>query len=420
MPLADAPVFSVIVATYGRGRFILPTLESVLAQDEGRFELIVVGDATTDDTEAIVRAVNDPRVSWINLPERVGSQSGPNNAGIAAARGDFIAYLGHDDIWEPFHLSSLHAAFRAVPGPDFAIAGCIFHPPLGVPGADITGLFTDDAAKHAFFFPPSSFAHRADVPRRIGSWGKPQDLRAPVDRDFLDRAAGADLQFRSTGRISVHKFTAAQRYLSYLSHDDREQVGMLAAMRQPDHAGRIAAIVADAQAAGRHLTFRNGDHSADAPGQIWRNANAARGLTRRALQPLGNGAVLHQEPDRCAYDWADVPRRGVRWSSLNPRPRLALPVLHDGLAHISLDVAHRRWAALDRLVVEIGGQLIEARPGRRLWAWKRRYRRFHATIPLCPDRPTIMTFHLAEAQRATPTMRGLGIGTIRIAPAPAT
>ncbi len=44
----------------------------------------------------------------------------------------------------------------------------------------------------------------------------PQDVRAPVDGDFLLRAAQADLTFASTGKITVHKFAAGHRYLSYL------------------------------------------------------------------------------------------------------------------------------------------------------------------------------------------------------------
>ena len=158
-----APRVTVIMATYGRGRFILPSIRAVLAQDLTAFELRVIGDATSDETGEVVRAIGDPRISFANLATRVGSQSGPNNAGIAAARGQIIAYLGHDDIWEASHLSRLVALFDADAMIDFAVSGAIFHMPNGMPGAAVTGLFEGDGAQHDHFFPPSSFAHRRSV-----------------------------------------------------------------------------------------------------------------------------------------------------------------------------------------------------------------------------------------------------------------
>ena len=67
----------------------------------------MVGDACTDDSEEVVRSFADPRVRWENLEENSGSQSGPNNRGLALARGELIAYQGHDDVWHPYHLATL-------------------------------------------------------------------------------------------------------------------------------------------------------------------------------------------------------------------------------------------------------------------------------------------------------------------------
>ena len=112
MPAPDRPHFSIVLATYGRGRRIEPTIEAVLGQSYTTFELIVVGDGCADETEAIVgsfaREVRAPAtVTWHNLSRNSGSQSFPNNEGIRHARGDWICYLGHDDIWSPDHLECL-------------------------------------------------------------------------------------------------------------------------------------------------------------------------------------------------------------------------------------------------------------------------------------------------------------------------
>ncbi len=106
----DAPLVSVVIATYNWSSVLRYSVASALAQTYPRLEVVVVGDACTDDSEDVVASFGDPRVRWLNLPENSGSQSTPNNAGIAAARGDYVAYLGHDDLWLPSHLSLLMTA----------------------------------------------------------------------------------------------------------------------------------------------------------------------------------------------------------------------------------------------------------------------------------------------------------------------
>ena len=59
-------------------------------------------------------SVPDQRVRWINLPSNTGHQAGPNNRGLQEARGEFIAYLGHDDLWLGHHLECMIAALERV------------------------------------------------------------------------------------------------------------------------------------------------------------------------------------------------------------------------------------------------------------------------------------------------------------------
>jgi glycosyltransferase involved in cell wall biosynthesis len=115
------------VATFSRSRHIVPTIEAALEQTFTDFELLVVGDGLTDDTLDHVPR-NDPRVGVIGLPWNSGSQARPNNVGIAAARGRYIAYLGHDDIWMPDHLAALVAEETEC---DMAVSGCALSLPSG-------------------------------------------------------------------------------------------------------------------------------------------------------------------------------------------------------------------------------------------------------------------------------------------------
>src|SRR5262249_43894876 len=102
-----APRVSIITATYNWSSVLRYAIESVRWQTFTDFELLVVGDGCTDDSEAVVTSFDDPRISWTNLPENSGSQATPNNAGLTMARGAYVAYLGHDDLWLPNHLAAL-------------------------------------------------------------------------------------------------------------------------------------------------------------------------------------------------------------------------------------------------------------------------------------------------------------------------
>lgn len=410
------PRLTVVMATYGRGRFILPSIRSVLAQSLTGFELRVVGDATTDETGEVVRAMGDPRVSFANLTARVGSQSGPNNAGIAASRGQIIAYLGHDDIWEPDHLARLCALFEGDPALDFAVSGAIFHLPNGMKGAQVTGLFEGDGAQHDHFFPPSSFAHRRSVVDRIGLWRMPLEIPAPVDADFLLRAAAAGMRFASTGVVTVHKFAAGHRYLSYLEPDADEQEAMLAALATPGHAARTAALVAAARAGGTFMATRHPDYSKLAPGQLARENAQRKGVARIEVVSLGRGQVIPPRAEPSGHDWRSKLRQGLRWSAGNPVVRLALPVTAEGSADLRLTIAHSRKKALDRLVLRCNGVLLPVRMGVRWFGGRNWRRHVHTVVTLSPDRPTVLHLLLEPSQLRQARVRGLGLGRMVLRP----
>jgi len=78
-----SPRVTVIVATYNWSTVLPYAIASVLDQTMRDFELLVVGDGCTDDSEQVVAGIRDPRVRWINLPANTGHQFGPNNRGLS-------------------------------------------------------------------------------------------------------------------------------------------------------------------------------------------------------------------------------------------------------------------------------------------------------------------------------------------------
>jgi glycosyltransferase involved in cell wall biosynthesis len=112
-----APLVTVIVATFDSRLTMASALASAQRQTCPDFEVWVVGDACTGDSECAVTALADPRFAWTNLARNSGSQSGPNNEGLRRARGRYVAHLGHDDLWFPWHLATLlEAAARDAAG----------------------------------------------------------------------------------------------------------------------------------------------------------------------------------------------------------------------------------------------------------------------------------------------------------------
>jgi glycosyltransferase involved in cell wall biosynthesis len=364
--MPDAPYFSVVIATFNRGRHIVPTIEAALDQTFSDFELLVVGDGVTDDTlDQVPRG--DQRLRVINLPPlNSGSQTRPNNAGIAEARGKYIAYLGHDDIWMPDHLAALSQLF-AKTGCDVAVSGCVYHGPPGTDLLIVTGFFKDpnDARRH--FFPPTSFAHNRSLTSQIGGWRAPDTIRAPVDADFLLRSIDAGARFVSTGRVTAHKFAAGHRYLSYLDQSSNEQHKMLTAIRCGAVDRRMCAdYVKRATAAGTFMGMKYPSFDALQPGDLYRTNRSNKGLDRVGSVPLtGQVHVLPSSESR-ALDWYDIEQRAdsppFRWSGPSLRPKLLIPFTGDIKARITLHLFdYDPEGIIDSLQVTLNGSAIEHR-----------------------------------------------------------
>ncbi len=94
-------LFTIIVPTYNREAFIGKTIASILAQTYQHFEIIIVDDGSKDNTEAVVKAFNDPRIHYY-LKDN-GERGAARNYGIAKAKGDYITFIDSDDVLYPIH-----------------------------------------------------------------------------------------------------------------------------------------------------------------------------------------------------------------------------------------------------------------------------------------------------------------------------
>lgn len=92
---------SIIMPSYNTGRFISKTIESVLAQSYSNWELIIVDDCSTDDTDEVVNQyLSDTRIRYLKNAKNSGAAVSRNRA-LREAKGKWIAFLDSDDLWMP-------------------------------------------------------------------------------------------------------------------------------------------------------------------------------------------------------------------------------------------------------------------------------------------------------------------------------
>jgi len=108
-----APRFTVLLPTRNRSPLLRLAIASVLVQTERDFELLVVGDACTDDSAAVVASFNDPRVRWFDLPKAFGFGYANRNVALRESSGQYIAFVADDNLVFPDHLERLAATIDA-------------------------------------------------------------------------------------------------------------------------------------------------------------------------------------------------------------------------------------------------------------------------------------------------------------------
>lgn len=118
------PRVSVVIPTYNRQKLLLDAIDSVLAQKYKDFEVIVVDDGSTDDTEERLRSYLG-RVRYIKQKNQ--GVAAARNAGIRHAKGEYLCFLDSDDIWLPEKLST-------------QIAFADEHPQYGLIATEIQGI----------------------------------------------------------------------------------------------------------------------------------------------------------------------------------------------------------------------------------------------------------------------------------------
>ncbi|MEJ0034341.1 MAG: glycosyltransferase family A protein [Bacteroidota bacterium] len=118
------PFFSIVIPTYNRAALVALSIQSVLKQGLQDFEIIVVDDGSRDDTEARVRAINDPRLFYHRKEN--GERGAARNFGARVARGTYINFFDSDDLVYANHLSEAKRLINEKKSPEFFHLGYDF------------------------------------------------------------------------------------------------------------------------------------------------------------------------------------------------------------------------------------------------------------------------------------------------------
>jgi glycosyltransferase involved in cell wall biosynthesis len=202
------PLVSAVIPTIGRPAHVLEAARSALAQTLQDIEVVVVVDGPDAATAAALGEIDDPRLRVLELPARRGP-GGARNAGVAAARAEWVAFLDDDDLWLPPKLErQLEAARASDGGPPVPVIASreetrgggpaeVWPRRLPGPGEDISeylfvrrGLFWGEGGVHT-----STWLTRRGLLERVPFR---EDLAKHEDWDWLVRAAreaGAEVTF---------------------------------------------------------------------------------------------------------------------------------------------------------------------------------------------------------------------------------
>jgi glycosyltransferase involved in cell wall biosynthesis len=113
-PNRPVPKVSIIMPVHNAGAFIAEAIESVFSQSWQDWELIIIDDASSDNTAQVIGTYTDPRLRY-ERRERIGSPSGVRNVGLGLAQGEFVGFLDADDAYLPDSLTCRLALFEQNP-----------------------------------------------------------------------------------------------------------------------------------------------------------------------------------------------------------------------------------------------------------------------------------------------------------------
>jgi glycosyltransferase involved in cell wall biosynthesis len=238
---------SVIIPTFNAESFLAETIQSVLDQTYTNFELIIVDDASTDQTDKIVQMFDDPRIKFIRHEKNLGADIARHN-GLQISSGEIITYWDHDDLFHPENIQTHVTYFES--HPDIGLTynarfelnysantiRDLWRPPRHITLADLV-LWFPLAPSDAFF-------------RR--KWA--------LQLDLLEGGRGSEISLFGKLFLSGCKFAFVNRALNYRRYHSERLISDISAACQSE-INCQEEVFADPRCPSEVLSLRNIAHS---------------------------------------------------------------------------------------------------------------------------------------------------------------
>ncbi|MDT4987080.1 MAG: hypothetical protein QOI74_1174 [Micromonosporaceae bacterium] len=329
-PLRTRPTVSVVVPCYNYGHYLSECVASVLAQDGVDVDVLIVDDASTDDSVAVARALAaDPRVRVLAQPRNRGHIA-TYNRGLARATGDYVVLLSADDLLTPGSLARSTALLEAHPEVGFVYgfsAGFtdVTPPPRTRPDSwsiwSGAQWLTENCSRATNPVSTPEVVMRASMMRELAGY----DARVPHAADFL-------LWLRAAVRAPVGRVNGVDQAF-YRMHGANMHVKEFGGMVRDITERRLVFDIVFGEDGDRVAALTNGDRVGPLDGLAGAARTAlARTALRTAVRAQRTGAGLGRTdadgPHRLATLAVDIDAgscTGRRWRRYERPPRLRAP-----------------------------------------------------------------------------------------------
>jgi len=215
-------------------------IQSVLDSDYQNWEMIIIGDYCTDDTESVVQSFDDSRISFSNLDQNSGQQAKPTNVALGKVRGEYITFLNQDDLFFKDHLSSCVEEIQKS-GAEFMVVPGIRIPPSTPKeledysfGAEMYAVHPQGKfSPHIYSIATTWFLHNS-VPKKIGLWKMEKELFVLPSQEWLFRAHSKKIPFHFPKRIGVIIIHSAERKGFYTENKSFEHDFFFKRLHDPE------------------------------------------------------------------------------------------------------------------------------------------------------------------------------------------
>jgi glycosyltransferase involved in cell wall biosynthesis len=202
------PIVSVIIPSYNCAHLLPETIASVQAQTYTHWELLIINDGSTDETDRLIpqylEEYPDDRIQFISKPN--GGVSNTRNFGAALAQGDIIAFLDADDRWLPRNLESHIEQFEQHPALGISFGRVEFITDSGEPTGKTTHCELNQIPTHHFLYTnptvtTSNLVVRTALFKQLN--GFDESINHSEDMDFLFRASQCEGSNHKSHQVQI-------------------------------------------------------------------------------------------------------------------------------------------------------------------------------------------------------------------------